>query len=915
MAKREAASSHPPTWLGAVNVRDRFVGREQQLSDLWERLERALDGQGQVAFVRGQAGAGKTALVHHFLRRALALQPELAIAIGSCNAQTGIGDPYLPVREALLMLTDASTGRRAEVLGSAAKAGPTQTVLVRSVQVLVDVAPDLIGLFVPGAGIAAKVGKAAAEKTGLMDKLDEQVKPGEKRAPDQGRIFEQFTAYVRRLSSQVPLVLFMDDLQWADSASLQLFFHLARRIEGHRVILIGAYRPSDVALGRSGERHQLVPIVHELQRTYGDIVIDLDRLPEPVARHFMDALIDAEPNHLDAAFRDALYQHTAGHALYTVELLETMRDRGVLAVEADGAWAVAGRIDWQALPARIEGVIAERIGRLDEELRDMLTIAAVEGEQFTAEVVARVQAMAEREAVRQLSRELSEAHRLVSPQGVARIGAQRLSLYRFLHSLFQQYLYGSMTEAERVYLHLDVGEVLEELFAGHTDEIAAQLARHFEEAGSPAKAAGYRLQAAQRALRLSAHREAFEHAERGLALLAALPRSAEGLALEVGLQITRGVASVGSFGYAATQSEQAFSRGRELAAQLGHPLYEAAALYGLCGVTFVHAEFARTRTLGQELVAIARRADVPGFVLGGHVILGASEMYLGHLQRARESLEEVIALYDPTAHRDLAYDLTQDPAVAAQAFLSWVLWQMGYPEQAIAVSDRALAWAHDLDHPYSLGFALSFAATLNQKLRRPDAALQLAERTVALGEKEGFPTWQAMGRMARGWARAQQGEIDEGIADLLQGLAIWDAAGAVLGKHFFNTNLAELYGIAGRAEEGLHVLDEADWSGEAVWWLSEQRRIRGGLCLHLNRTREGEALLHEAIDVAEGQENRAAALRAASDLARVLQGRGEMTEARTLLAPQVAAFTEGFDLPDLQDARALLASLSTEPAL
>ena len=915
MAKREVASSHAPTWLGAGNVRDRFVGREQQLSDLWERLERALAGQGQVVFIQGQAGAGKTALILHFLRRATALQPELAIAIGSCNAQTGIGDPYLPFREALSMLTDGSTGRRAEVLGSATKPGTTQTVLVRSVQVLVDVAPDLIGLFVPGAGLAAKVGKAAAEKTGLMDKLDERVKPGEKPAPDQGRIFEQFTTYVRRLSSQIPLMLFIDDLQWADSASLQLFFHVARRIEGHRVMLVGAYRPSDVALGRSGERHQLVPIIHELQRTYGDIVIDLDHMPELVTRHFIDALIDAEPNRLDAAFRDALFRHTAGHALYTVELLETMRDRRVLAVEADGAWAVAGQVDWQALPARIEGVIAERIGRLDEELRTMLTIAAVEGEQFTAEVVARVQAMAEREVVRQLSRELSEAHRLVSPQGVARIGAQRLSLYRFLHNLFQQYLYGSMTEAERVYLHLDVGEVLEELFAGHTDGIAAQLARHFEEAGSPAKAAGYRLQAAQRALRLSAHREAFEHAEMGLSLLSSLPESAEGLALEVGLQITRGVASVGSFGYAASQSEQAFSRGRDLAAQLGHPHYEAAALYGLCGVTFVHAEFARTHTLGGELVDIARRADAPGFVLGGHVILGASEMYRGHLQRARESLEQVITLYDPTAHRDLAYELTQDPAVAAQAFLSWVLWQMGYPEQAVAVSERALAWARELDHPYSLGFALSFAATLNQMLRRPTTCLPLAEQTVAIGEKHGFPTWQAMGRMARGWARAQRGEVEEGIADLVQGLAIWDAAGAVLGKHFFKTNLAELYGLAGRVGEGLRVLDEADWSHEAVWWLSEQRRVRAGLRLRLNETREAEALLHEALDVANGQGNRAAALRAAAELARRRHTRGEIAAAHALLVRHYRDLNEGFDMPDLQDAQALLGALSAEPAL
>ena len=171
-----------------------------------------------------------------------------------------------------------------------------------------------------------------------------------------------------------------------------------------------------------------------------------------------------------------------------VELLRNMRERGDLTQDETASWVASANAGSGATTAARRGVIEERIGRLAEELREVLTIASVEGEDFTAEVVARVQAVDARRLVRQLSRELAQQHRLVGAIGQQRVGQQRLSLFRFQHNLFQKYLYNNLNPVDRAYFHEDVGTVLEELYGDHADAIAVQLAWHFTEADLPEKA-------------------------------------------------------------------------------------------------------------------------------------------------------------------------------------------------------------------------------------------------------------------------------------------------------------------------------------------------------------------------------------------------------------------------------------------
>ncbi|NIO68514.1 MAG: hypothetical protein GTN71_05570, partial [Anaerolineae bacterium] len=607
------------------------------------------------------------------------------------------------------------------------------------------------------------------------------------------------------------------------------------------------------------------------------------------------------------------FHQTGGHALFTVELIQDMQERGDLVRDGDGRWVESPSLDWHALPARVEGVIAERIDRLDEKLKEMLTVASVEGEEFTAEVVARVQAMAELETIRQLSGELDKQYRLVRAQGLVRFGDLQLSLYRFRHNLFQQYLYGNLDEAERTVLHRDVGQVLETLFAGQTEEVAAQLARHFEEAGMPAKAAAYQLQAGNRAYRLSAHREAVAHLKRGLELLADLPQGPERIQLELGLQTSLGTCGIATHGYASPEVEQAYARARELCSILGDPPEVIPVLFGLCLYYMVHGNIEKARAEGERLLSLVQQVGDVGYLVGCHFQLGATILYQADLARSRWHFEQAVTLYDQSRDRDLAYQQGHDPAVVSLLYLSWVLWFQGYPEQATAKMESGLRLAEALSHPHTSTLAAFFASTFHQLMRQWPQCQAEAERALGLAGRGQFPFWQAGCTMLHGSALAQQGRVEEGIAALQEGLAGWEATGTQLALPYFRARLAEACLITREREQGLEALNQSFFHTEEVWWYAEQYRLRAELFLLApGHDAEAEALLRQALAVARSQKSKSLELRAAMSLARLLQKQGRAAEGRDLLAECYAWFTEGFETRDLQEARELLEVLQRD---
>jgi predicted ATPase len=552
-----AATPPPP---GATTP---FVAREQELAALADALATARSGAGQIRFVIGGAGRGKSMLVQEFARQAQAADGELLVVSGACNAHTGSGDPYLPFREVLTMLCGDVEARWAGGLITTAHARRLWEAMPLTLPALIEHAPNLLGTFVSGTGVCKRAATFAERDVPWFRELAALANADASAKVAQQPIVTQYSAVLSAIASERPLVLILEDLHWVDSASSGLLVHLSREVAHNRMLILGTYRPDEVAVSRGAMAHPLAETVSELKRRHGDIWLDLGELAEVDGRRFVDAYLDTQPNRLGSAFRAALFARTGGHALFTVELVRELRERGDLRQDTDGQWIQGPAIDWNVLPARVEGAIEKRMQRLEQDLRAILTIASVEGE-----VVARVQQVQERALVQRLSQELAKQHRLIMAYILAWLGSQRLSLYRFRHHLFQQYVYHSLTEMERAYLHEAVGTVLEALYAEQTDQVAVQLARHFEQAGLHEKAVTYLLQASTRAARLSAHQEVIAHVNNGLALLVRLPDTSERAETELELQIALGITLMATKGPSAAEVEQTYRRAWQLCQQL-----------------------------------------------------------------------------------------------------------------------------------------------------------------------------------------------------------------------------------------------------------------------------------------------------------------------------------------------------------
>jgi adenylate cyclase len=719
---------------------------------------------------------------------------------------------------------------------------------------------------------------------------------------------------LRSLARQQPLLLVIDDLQWADPGSLSLMFHLGRRLRGQRILLIGIYRPADVTLGRDGERHPLELVVNEFRRNFGQIQVDLSQTE---GRAFVKALLDSEPHRLGTSFQEALYNHARGHALFTVEMLRDMQARGDLVQDEQGRWIEGETLDWQTLPARVEGVIGERIGRLPVSSQEILKVASVEGELFTAEVVARVRGLDEAKVVRQLSGSLDKQHRLVRNQSsrLLAVAGQRLSQYRFRHILFQRYLYHSLDEAERVYLHQAVGQALEQLYKGQLEEVAVEPARHFQMAGLVAEAVAYLQQAGDRAVRLSAYQEAIAHYSRALELLESLPDPVRYAQQELNLQLALGRAQIVAKGSAAPEVERAFSRARELGQQLEDNRLLLDALGGLMTYYAIQGDILQAYELAEQMLQLAQDLEDPSLIIGAHIAMGVALLYRGELAQAQTHFEQAFALYQPQQSADLISGVGQglDSGILAQRLLALIKWLQGYPEQALVLLHQALTMAEELDHPFSIAGVLGITCEIHYYRREVQATKAWAEKLLNLTTKHGFVLWKTAGTMYRGWALTEKGREKEGIEQIRQGLKANTATGArscAVGL----TLLVDAHLRLGQVAEGLAILDEVltavEQAGERYPDV-ELYRLKGEL-LSRRGANDGEIEQQflKALEIARRQGAKSWELRATVSLCRLWQAQGKKEEARQMLADIYGWFTEGFDTVDLKEAQALLEELT-----
>jgi predicted ATPase len=867
-----------------------LVGREEELGLLRRRWEQAKEGAGQVVLLSGEAGIGKSRLVQTLKEQVTA---EGATRIEFRCSPYHQNSAFYPIIEHLQRLLQFAPHDSPQT-----KLAKLQQTLAMYRFPQADTLPLLAAL------LSLPHPEGAAPLT-LSPQKQKQ------------RTQEALVAWIVEEAEKAPVYCAWEDLHWADPSTLELLTLYLEQIPTTRIFTVLTFRPeftppwgsrsyfTPLTLNRLG-RQQVEAMVRQVT---GGKVLPPEVLQQIVAK-------------------------TDGVPLFVEELTKTVLESGVVR-EEDGRYVGAhggAPIPPLAIPSTLQDSLMARLDRL-APVKEIAQLGATLGREFSYELLAAVSPL--EAAVLQQG-----LKRLVEAELVYQRGLVPQAIYLFKHALIRDTAYQSLLKSKRQQLHQQIAQVLAERFPETVEIQPELLAHHYTEAGLREQAIPYWQQAGQRAVQRSANGEAISHLTKGLELLKALPDTPKRARQELALRVVLGVALIRVKGVTAAEVEHTYARAYALCQQDGSPQQLLAALEGLYMFHLVRGDVRKARELAEQQLQLTQRVENLTALINAHGRLGESLIYHGEVTAAHAHLEQAWVLYQAQEHNTNVRLSWENPGLGLLARIAWTSWLLGYPDQAQQRLQECLALAERQARPFRLAFALSVTGSFHAARQEWQRVRERAEEVMRLSTEQGFPYFLAYGTAMRGWALAEQGQVKEGIAQMQQGLASFQATGAELGWLDHLPWLARAYGKVGRVEEGLAVLTEAltvvDNTGARAYE-AELYRLRGELLLmqegyrlqavghrenteeegprlqaegRREKTEEAEECFLKAIEIACKQQAKSLELRATVSLARLWQQQGKPHEARTILSAIYNWFTEGFDTKDLQEAQALLEELS-----
>ncbi len=502
---------------------------------------------------------------------------------------------------------------------------------------------------------------------------------------------------------------------------------------------------------------------------------------------------------------------------------------------------------------------------------------------------------------------------LVKDELLYQRGRGRRSRYIFKHALIQDAAYHSLLNRTRQQYHHQVAKLLEEQFAELAQTQPELVAHHYTEAGAWEKAAAWWQQATTQALSRSANEEAISYLTQGIAAVTALPQAPARNVQELELQIQLAVTLIPVKNYSAPETVAAFSRARELCGLTGNRTHLITVNWGeYTGLLMAgKLDAALDKTL--ETLREAEQEDDVTARLMGHRSIGITSTQRGDLEVAQNNFEAALALYDPAQHRPLASRYGYDIKVAILSFLDQVLLERGYPAQSLARSEEALKAARDMAHPPTLAVALWAACFFHWFYGDLKAKSALVDELISLSEAHGLLMWASIGNACRGHLSMSSGPSETALADIEAAMNVWRSS-ATLFVPWFLTLLAQANGALGRRERGLACADEAL---SIINQTKERLFLPGVLQTKAELLLAGstpdptaaEASFGEAIRISREMNAHMPELRAVTRLARLWRQQRKPNEAHKLIVDCLDWFTEGFDAPDLIEAKALVEEL------
>jgi class 3 adenylate cyclase/tetratricopeptide (TPR) repeat protein len=855
-----------PAWqvLGASAAESRFealrgsttplVGRGEEIDLLLRRFEQAKGGEGSIVLLVGEPGIGKSRIAETILER-LSGEPHMRLRhfCSPHHQDTALYPSIAQLERAAGFRRDDTGEQRLTKL---------EAVLALAANDLGEAVPLLAGL------LSIPVG----DRYPALDLTPQKRKEKTLRA---------LVAQVEGLAARQPVLLVVEDAHWADPTSLELFELIVERASSLPLLAVVTFRPEFTP-----------PWVGRPQVT----LISLNRLPRRLRVEMIAHVTGGKV--LPQEITDQITDRTDGIPLFIEELTKAVVESG-LVVEAGDRYVATGPVAPLAIPTSLQESLLARLDRL-APTSDVVQIAAALGRQFSHELISGAAAMPRQ----QLDDALAQ---LVAAELIFRRGTPPDAEYNFKHALVQEAAYGTLVRGRRQQLHARIATTLEDQFSDLVVAQPALLARHCAEAGLAEKAAVYWLKAGRQAMAGSAATEATAQLRKGLDALDGLPDGPGRQQLELDLQLALGHALIAAKGHGAPEVGETFARARALAEQIDRPEYLWQAFYGQWVFHRNRGEYQLALALAEQVEKIGEARNDVWVQLMGRSASAMTRVFLGDFVAARALLERCHGLADP-AHRG---GEVRSLYARMLASLACTLAYLGYIDQARSRLNQALSEARQLRTALAKAEVLFVASIVELIIGSPESQRN-AEELLALSTEHGLPSFLAWAMVLRGASLTALGQGQEGLSLITRGIAEARATGAVGGTSAALVWLARAYAILGRPVDGLNCLAEAaqiikkkdERNPEA-----ELHSVRGDLLSATGDPSAAERSYLQAIAVAKLQSAKPLELRASISLARLCCKQDKRGQARDLLAPIYAWFTEGFDTPILKEAKALLDEL------
>jgi class 3 adenylate cyclase/tetratricopeptide (TPR) repeat protein len=836
----------------------KFVGREREMEALHHAAALAREGRGQIVAAMADPGVGKSRLFYEFK----ATSASGWMVLETLSISHGKASGYLPVIDLLrnyfeISVTDDERKRRERVAGKI-------TVLDRSLEDTLPYVFSVLGI---------------VDGDDPLVQTDAQIR--------KRRTLEAVKRILLRESLNQPLMLVFEDLHWMDGESEALLNLLADSIATSRVLLLVNYRP-------------------EYSHKWGSKTYYTQLRLDPLGRESADEMLGTllSPDASLIPLKRLIAEKTEGNPLFMEEIVLSLFEDGTLA--RNGEVKLAKPLTSLRIPPTVQGILAARIDRLAADQKDLLQIVAVIGTEFTLGVARAVSRKSEDELNRMLS-DLQLAEFIYEQPAAGDVE------YTFKHALTHDVAYKSLLTERRCVLHESTAQAIERVYVELLEDHLTELAYHFERSGNVPKAVKYLARAGARAVQQVAHSEAIDYFTRALELLRTLPDGVDRDSQELDLQIALSWLLIAAAeGLRSPEREAALIRAAELSEQLRDDARLMEALLGLAHFRFNRRDFEPSREIAERLLVMAQQAKAPAILGGAHVVLGFIAASTGQFLAARDHHERAVELFDEDPPRNYggAHWLARQPPLT----LVWLLTILGYPSTALGRLHQVLGAARRSSDPNSIARALSSAAFVNILLRDPQNVAERADEVLSIAKEHENPLALMLATFFRGWAMAAAAR-EEGIGEMRMAISRAVVSGPLVTTAMLLVALADTCGKYGRAEEGFDLvakaLATAQQNGQTATE-AELYRVKGELLMlkdHGNWA-ESEHCLRAAIDVARRQSAKLFELRATVSLARLIANRGRRDEARAMLTNIYNWFTEGFDIADLKEAKALLEELT-----